>query len=107
MLMPKLVLSEVGILDEDFFMYGEDIDLCYRIKAAGYKILYYPKAKTIHYKGGSSKKRRTKVIYDFHNAMWIFYKKHYVTKYNMWINRLVYIGIWSKYVVEIIRNFFK
>jgi GT2 family glycosyltransferase len=107
MLMPKAVLNEVGLLDEDFFMYGEDIDLCYRIKESGYKILYYPKEQITHYKGGSSKKKRTKVIYDFHQAMWIFYKKHYYKKYNFIISFLVYIGIWVKYLLEIMKNSFK
>jgi len=107
MLMPKAVLNEVGLLDEDFFMYGEDIDLCYRIKEGGYKILYYPKEQITHYKGSSSKKKRTKVIYDFHQAMWIFYKKHYYKKYNFIISFLVYIGIWAKYLLEIIKNSFK
>ena len=58
MLMPKDVLNKVGLLDEDFFMYGEDIDLCYRIKESGYQILYYPSAQIIHHKGGSSKKEK-------------------------------------------------
>lgn len=107
MLMPKAVLNKVGLLDEDFFMYGEDIDLCYRIKEAGYKILYYPKAQIIHYKGGSSKKKRTKVIYDFHQAMWIFYKKHYYKQYNFVTTLLVYVGIWTKYLIEIIKNYSK
>ncbi|MBU3812200.1 MAG: glycosyltransferase family 2 protein [Candidatus Niameybacter stercoravium] len=107
MLMPRAVLDKVGLLDEDFFMYGEDIDLCYRIKEGGYKIMYYPEASIIHYKGGSSKKRRTKVIYDFHNAMWIFYKKHYIQKYSLWINTLVYMGIWAKYMLEIGKNALK
>lgn len=107
MLMPKAVLNEVGLLDEDFFMYGEDIDLCYRIKENNYKILYYPEAAIIHHKGGSSKKRRTKVIYDFHNAMWIFYKKHYYKKYNFAITVLIYIGIWIKYLFEILKNMIK
>lgn len=107
MLMPREALDKVGLLDEDFFMYGEDIDLCYRIKEGGYKILYYPEASIIHYKGGSSKKRRTKVIYDFHNAMWIFYKKHYIKKYSLWINALVYTGIWTKYILEIGKNAMK
>ena len=101
MLMPRKVVDEVGLFDEDYFMYGEDIDLCYRIKAAGYKVVYYPKGHIIHYKGGSSKKRRTKVIYDFLEAMWIFYRKHYYKNYNMGINTLVWIGIWSKYALEI------
>lgn len=107
MLMPKIVFDEVGFLDEDFFMYGEDIDLSYRIKQAGYKIIYYPKSKIIHYKGGSSKKRRRKIIYDFHNAMWIFYKKHYYKEYNFLITGFVFLGIWMKYLLEILRNSFK
>jgi GT2 family glycosyltransferase len=105
MLMPKAVLDNAGLLDEDFFMYGEDIDLCYRIKESGYKILYYSKATITHHKGGSSKKRKTKVIYDFHNAMWIFYKKHYYVKYNFAVTSLVFIGIWIKYLFEIFKNF--
>ncbi|WP_160683770.1 glycosyltransferase family 2 protein [Clostridium sp. C2-6-12] len=107
MLMPKSALDDIGLLDEDFFMYGEDIDLCYRIKKGGYKIIYYPKARIIHHKGGSSKKKRTKVIHDFHNAMWIFYKKHYCKKYNFAVTSLVYIGIWLKYLLEIMKNAFK
>ncbi len=107
MLMPKAILDKVGLLDEDFFMYGEDIDLCFRIKESGFRILYYPEVYITHYKGGSSKKRKTKVIYDFHNAMWIFYKKHYYKKYNMWITGLVYVGIWLKYAVEICKNFLR
>ncbi|NRT74188.1 glycosyltransferase [Clostridium beijerinckii] len=107
MLMPKLIFDKVGGLDEDFFMYGEDIDLCYKIKEFGYKILYYPEAQIIHYKGGSSKKKRSKVIYDFHQAMWIFYKKHYYKKYNFTVTFLVFTGIWLKYLVQIIKNAFK
>lgn len=107
MLMPRHVLDEVGMLDEDFFMYGEDIDLCFRIKEGGYKIVYYPEARIIHHKGGSSKKRRTKVIYDFHNAMWIFYRKHYTKRYNVGINLLVFVGIWTKYGLEILKNALK
>lgn len=107
MLMPKKVLDKVGFLDEDFFMYGEDIDISYRIKQAGYKIIYYPKSKIIHYKGGSSKKRRQKIIYDFHNSMWIFYRKHYYKEYNFLISGLVFLGIWMKCILEILKNSFK
>lgn len=104
MLMPKRVLDEVGLLDEDFFMYGEDIDLCFRIKEAGYKILYYPKASIIHYKGGSSTRRRHKVIYDFHEAMWIFYKKHYYKTNNIVVNGIVFIGISLKCLIALTKN---
>ena len=104
MLMSKRVLDQVGLLDEDFFMYGEDIDLCFRIKEAGYQILYYPKERIIHYKGGSSKRRRHKVIFDFHQAMWIFYKKHYIKQYNILVTILVAVGIWGKCLLELIKN---
>ena len=113
MLMPKSVLNEIGLLDETFFMYGEDIDLCYRIKEAGYKIIYYPETKIIHYKGGSSsektkpKRRNPKTIYDFHDAMWIFYKKHYIRKYNVVVTVLVFLGIWLKYILSSFKNFLK
>lgn len=107
MLMPRKVLNEVGFLDENFFMYGEDIDLCFRIKEAGYKVLYFPKAQITHYKGGSSKKHRNKVIYDFHQAMWLFYKKHYEKEYNWGVKCLVMIGIGGKCVLELIKNAFK
>lgn len=107
MLMPRKVLDEVGLLDEDFFMYGEDIDLCFRIKAAGYSILYYPKERITHYKGGSSKRRRHKVIYDFHQAMWIFYRKHYFKEYNLGINFIVAIGIAAKCLLELAKNLLK
>lgn len=107
MLMPREVLGQVGLLDETFFMYGEDIDLCYRIKQAGYRIIYYPEAQIIHYKGGSSHRKRNKVITDFHQAMWIFYKKHYYKKYNKVTALLVYSGINIKYIIEIIKNTLK
>lgn len=107
MLMPRKVLDEVGLLDEDFFMYGEDIDLCFRIKSAGYGILYYPKAHIIHYKGGSSKKRRHKVIYDFHQAMWIFYRKHYKKQHGLGITLLVRAGIWTRCLIELLKNALK
>lgn len=107
MLMPRRVLDQVGLLDEDFFMYGEDIDLCFRIKQGGYKILYYPKAKMIHYKGGSSKKRRHKVIFDFHEAMWIFYKKHYKKEYSVFVTAIVALGIGGKCLLELMKNALK
>ncbi len=65
MLMPRSVIDEVGMLDEDFFMYGEDIDWCYRFKEAGYQVIYYPEAVTIHLKGQSSKKRKPRPLMNF------------------------------------------
>jgi GT2 family glycosyltransferase len=103
MLVRKSVIGQVGMLDEDFFMYGEDLDWCWRIKAAGHKIMYYPGASIIHHKYGSSKNVPFKMIRLAHDAMKIFYVKHYANKYPFFLNWLVYVGIEvRKYLVIIV-----
>lgn len=103
----KEVLDEVGLLDETFFMYGEDIDLCYRIKKAGWPIVYYGKEKITHFKGASSKKQRPKLIYEFYRAMYIYYKKHHAKDSNILTNFVVYIGISLLCVFKLFLNIFK
>ena len=103
----KSVLDEVGFLDESFFMYGEDIDLCYRIKNAGWKIIYYGKDKITHFKGASSKKQRPKLIYEFYRAMYIYYKKHHADESNVITNCVVYLGIAVLCVLKLFLNIFK
>lgn len=71
------VFEKTGYLDEDFFMYGEDIDYSYRIKKQGFKIIYFPETTTIHFKGESTKKSSLKYHSVFYNAMRIFAKKHF------------------------------
>jgi GT2 family glycosyltransferase len=105
MLVRKEAIDQVGLLDETFFMYGEDIDWCYRIKEAGWEIYYYPHTSIIHYKGGSTnKKKPTKIIYEFYRAMHVFHRKHYQKKYFFGINVIIYLGIWSKFLLEYTRN---
>ena len=77
MFMKKSVLDEIGFLDETFFMYGEDIDLSYRIIKSGYKNYYFPKTNIIHYKGESTKKNSSKYVKAFYGSMIIFAKKHF------------------------------
>ena len=103
----KEVLDDIGLLDETFFMYGEDIDLCYRIKKAGWKIVYYGKDKITHFKGASSKKQRPKLIYEFYHAMYIYYKKHHAEESNFLVNFIVYIGIFLLCIVKLFLNIFK
>ncbi len=76
MLIRKEVLEKTGTLDEAFFMYGEDIDLSYRIVKAGYKNYYFPDTRIIHYKGESTKKGSLNYLRLFFNAMIIFADKH-------------------------------
>ena len=107
MMVRRETFTQCGLLDEDYFMYGEDIDWCYRIKTAGWKVIYYPKEKIIHYKGESGKKRRYRTIVAFHKAMIIFYKKHFRKKYSFVLRWLVYTGIVLKLCLSLLTNFLK
>lgn len=95
MLMRKTVLDKVGLLDEDFFMYGEDIDLSYRIILGGYKNYYFPKTRIIHYKGESTKKSSVNYVFVFYRAMLIFANKHFSARlaqsYSFLINLAIYL----------------
>jgi GT2 family glycosyltransferase len=104
MMARREVIDQIGMWDEDFFMYGEDIEYCYRAKQAGYKNVYFPKVTTIHYKGQSSKKTPYFALYHFHKSMWIFYKKHYVKKYPFFVNWLVYLAIWARFYLLLVIN---
>lgn len=72
----RSVLDQIGLLDEDFFMYGEDIDLSYRILKGGYENWYVP-ADIVHYKGESTQKSSFRYVHVFYQAMLIFFRKHY------------------------------
>ena len=106
MLVRSKVIKEVGPLDDTFFMYGEDIDWCYRIKAANLKIIYYGDAKIIHYKGASySKKENIKLTYEFYRAMYIFYNKHYKEGYPWITTAATYLGIWGICGLKMFKNY--
>ena len=107
MFMRAEALDQVGFLDETFFMYGEDIDLCYRIKKGGWKIVYYGKSKITHLKGASSKKQKSKLIYEFYRAMYIYYKKHHADENSFIVNVVVYIGIAFLCILKLFLNVFK
>jgi len=107
MMLPHAVIELVGYLDEAFFMYGEDIDWCYRIKKSGYSIYYYPGTYIWHYKKESSKKESTKAIGYFHNAMLIYYNKYFKCKYPVVLNWLVYAGIYARWGLAIAMNAIK
>lgn len=95
-LIRREVIEKVGLLDEQFFMYGEDIDWCYRIKQAGFRIMFNPESKVLHYKKQSGRARsqetgvRNKADYHFVYTMEQFYRKHYMKKYPRVITELVF-----------------
>lgn len=106
LMMPTKLFRQIGMWDETYFFYGEDIDLCYRINHAGYKIIYYPKVSTLHLRGASSglrkenaktavssKENRLKVAKASTDAWRIFYKKFYKTKYPFFVTAFVLAGM--------------
>ncbi len=92
MLMRTAALQQAGILDEAFFMYGEDLDLALRIKQKGWNAYYYPGATILHYKRESSKRSRKAQI-EFYRAMYIFYEKHYRATTPFYLDWIVMAGI--------------
>ncbi len=77
MFIPRRIFDEVGGFDEDYFMYGEDIDLCYKIKKAGYKVYFTPQTTAIHFKGESTRRSNINQTYEFYRAMSVFVEKRY------------------------------
>ena len=110
MLMRKSILDKIGLLDESFFMYGEDIDLSYRITQAGYKNYYFPKTQIIHYKGESTKRSSLNYVLIFYKAMALFNKKHFSGSHAFWFNFLIRLAIFMRaglaLMIRIIKNYF-
>jgi N-acetylglucosaminyl-diphospho-decaprenol L-rhamnosyltransferase len=93
MLVRGPVLREVGLLDETFFMYGEDLDWAYRIKQYGWKVMYVPSVTVHHYKRAASRQRPFRSIRAFYDAMRVFHRKHYAATTPAMLNLLIEAGI--------------
>ncbi len=107
MFLRKEALDKTGLLDEDFFMYGEDIDLSYRMIRAGYRNYYFPETTIIHYKGESTKKGSVNYVIVFYNAMIIFARKHFSKGNARLFSFLINLAIWFRAALAIGRRFIK
>lgn len=107
MLMRKEALNKVGLLDETFFMYGEDVDLSYRIQKGGYKNYYFPETRIIHYKGESTKKSSVNYVFVFYRAMVIFAEKHFSQKNAKLFSFLINCAIYFRASLAIFGRFIK
>ena len=104
MLIRRAALDEVGTFDEGYWMYMEDLDLCYRFAQAGWLTWYEPNVSATHVKGGSSGKRRSfRLNRAFHYGMYRFYRRHYAGGRAPAVNGTVYAGIATKFVVSAAR----
>lgn len=107
MFIRRSVLEEIGLLDEAFFMYGEDIDLSYRIVQAGYRNYYFPGTTIIHYKGESTKKGSLNYVRTFYQAMLIFARKHFSGNKARLFVAMIYLAIYFRAALTLFATFFK
>lgn len=96
MLVRRAAAAEVGLLDETYFMYGEDLDWAYRLQQAGWQGWYLASIVALHHKGSSSRRRRLRTTYEFYRAMVVFYRRHYATTTPWAVTWLVLTGILAR-----------
>ena len=101
MLLRHSVLDKIGLLDESYFMYGEDIDLSYRILQGGYKNFYFPETRIIHYKGESTKKSSVNYVLVFYKAMILFASKHFSKKNASLFSFVIHVAIYLRAAIAI------
>ena len=93
MLVRAQALQQAGLLDEAYFMYGEDLDLCFRIKEHGWRIVYHPAVTVLHLKGAASRKASRRATIAFYDAMRIFHAKHYRASTFFLVNWAIDLGV--------------
>lgn len=104
MLLRRKTLDQIGLLDEDFFMYGEDIDLSYRVTQSGYENWYFPDTSIIHYKGESTKRGSLNYVRTFYQAMIIFARKHFTGGALRSLVGLMRVAIYFRAAMTILSN---
>jgi GT2 family glycosyltransferase len=108
MMVKRELLEKVGLMCEDYIMYWDDIDWCYRIKKVGWKIYYVPLAKIIHFGGaGGSQLHAFKNLWYFHRGACLFYRRYLAPHYFFLINLLYYSGVWFAFSLKLLLNLFR
>src|SRR3954452_4457271 len=105
MLLRRRALDEVGLFDEGYWMYMEDLDLCYRFAESGWTTWYEASVSALHHKGGTSGPLRSpRLTYHFHYGMLRFYRAHYAPQSSKLLNGVIYAGIAAKLAVTVVRT---
>lgn len=104
MLVRREAIEQVGLLDESFFMYGEDLDWAWRMKERGWKVLYNPAVTVLHHKGEASRQASDRALLAFYDAMRIFYRKHYAARSPLLLNWLVELAISARLLLSLAKN---
>lgn len=103
LLIRREVLEKTAGFDEGFYMYCEDVDLCYRVHELGYRVIYFPNSVIYHTIGRSSDQVPTRATFYFHTSMYRFYKKHYARKTPFYLRPFIIPGICLRAVGQIVR----
>jgi GT2 family glycosyltransferase len=104
LMLRKAAVDRIGFFDPRYFMFGEDVDLCYRLKLGGWKVFYVPSARAVHHKRAATTKAQQKALYERHRAMWTYHFKHHAKGVSAFGNGLVWAQIWGRWVAASVRG---
>jgi len=108
MIVRKSIIDKVGLMNEEYIMYWDDLDWCFRIKDVGWKIYYFPESKIIHYGGvGGSQIHAFKNLWYFYHGACVYYNHFFAQRDFFVVRFLYYAGVWTVFVLKIIVNFFR
>ena len=97
LMLRKTAIDRIGFFDPRYFMFGEDLDLCYRLKLGGWKIFYTPAASAVHHKGAAVSQAHGRMLFQKHRAQWAYHSKHHADDLSAFNNGLVWAAIWGRY----------
>ena len=97
-------VNRVGFFDPRYFMFGEDIDLCYRLHLGGWKVFYLPTARAIHRKAAATIQAQREALYQRHRSMWTYHFKHHAEGVSAFGNGLVWAQIWGRWLAASVRG---
>lgn len=107
MMIRRECLETVGLLDDSYFMYGEDVDFCWRAKEAGWRVFYVPTATILHHKGESTRQRSYRMIRLWYYSTWKLYRKRIALRYPAFVNALVWSGLQVMCATSLAANFLR
>src|SRR5439155_16760201 len=104
MIVRMAALDRVGFFDPRYFMFGEDLDRCYRLKLGGWKVFYLPSASAIHHKGAATKQAERKMLYERHRAMCAYHSTHHANDISAFANGLVWLQLRGRWAASAMRQ---
>ena len=107
LMLRRSALDRVGFFDPRYFMFGEDLDLCYRLKLGGWKVFYLPAATATRNAKPVSRERERQISYERHRAMWTYHFKHHSEDTSAFGNGLVWAQIWGRYAADRVASTFR